>query len=170
MSRFAIRFPYLIIVICLMTVVIGISTLVRMPVDLFPKINIPVVVVATFYNGMPPEQIENDITGRFERFFTLASGKKAKYYKHLRDWNRGRSTDSASFDGITGASVGSGENLAVTVELADALLDAGYEIRVDSAVENKRDNAVDVKVPLTTQGAGQVSNGSGYIESFSYDL
>lgn len=74
MSRFAIRFPYLIIVICLMTVVIGISTLVRMPVDLFPKINIPVVVVATFYNGMPPEQIENDITGRFERFFTLASG------------------------------------------------------------------------------------------------
>ena len=32
------------------------------------------VVVATFFNGMPPEQIETDITGRFERFFTLASG------------------------------------------------------------------------------------------------
>src|SRR6195952_502565 len=74
MSRFAIRYPYLIIVICLMTVVLGIATLVRMPVDLFPPIRIPVVVVATFYSGMPPEQIENDITGRFERFFTLASG------------------------------------------------------------------------------------------------
>jgi len=74
MSRFALRFPYLIIVICLMTVVVGISTLVRMPVDLFPPIRIPVVVVATFYSGMPPEQIENDISGRFERFFTLASG------------------------------------------------------------------------------------------------
>jgi len=45
-----------------------------MPVDLFPPIKIPVVVVATFFNGMPPEQIETDITGRFERFFTLASG------------------------------------------------------------------------------------------------
>ena len=45
-----------------------------MPVDLFPPIKIPVVVVATFYSGMPPEQIENDITGRFERFFTLGSG------------------------------------------------------------------------------------------------
>ncbi len=45
-----------------------------MPVDLFPAINIPVVVVATFFSGMPPEQIENDITGRFERFFTLGSG------------------------------------------------------------------------------------------------
>ena len=44
-----------------------------MPVDLFPPINIPVVVVATFFSGMPPEQIEADITGRFERFFTLAS-------------------------------------------------------------------------------------------------
>jgi hydrophobic/amphiphilic exporter-1 (mainly G- bacteria), HAE1 family len=74
MSRFSLRYPYFIIVICLMTVVIGISKLVRMPVDLFPQINIPVVVVATFFNGMPPEQIENDITGRFERFFTLASG------------------------------------------------------------------------------------------------
>ena len=45
-----------------------------MPVDLFPEINIPQVVVATFYTGMPPEQIETDITSRFERFFTLGSG------------------------------------------------------------------------------------------------
>lgn len=74
MSRFAIRFPYFIIVSCLMTAVVGITSLVRMPVDLFPNINIPVVVVATFFSGMPPEQVENDITGRFERFFTLGSG------------------------------------------------------------------------------------------------
>ena len=74
MSRFAIRYPYLIIVICLITCVVGVTSLVRMPVDLFPPINIPVVVVATFYSGMPPEQIENDITGQFERMFTLASG------------------------------------------------------------------------------------------------
>src|SRR5487761_2697754 len=74
MSRFAIRLPYLIIVICLITCVIGVTSLVRMPVDLFPPIRIPVVVVATFYAGMPPEQVENDITGRFERFFTLGAG------------------------------------------------------------------------------------------------
>src|SRR6266702_3958354 len=74
MSRFAIRYPYLVIVICLIVCVVGVTTLVRMPVDLFPPIKIPVVVVATFFSGMPPEQIETDITGRFERFFTLASG------------------------------------------------------------------------------------------------
>ena len=74
MPKFAIKFPYFIIVICLMIAVVGTTMLVRMPVDLFPEINIPVVVVATFYSGMPPEEIETDITGRFERFFTLGSG------------------------------------------------------------------------------------------------
>src|ERR1035441_4149532 len=74
MSRFSIRYPYLIVVICLIVGVVGITSAVRMPVDLFPPIKIPVVVVATFYSGMPPEQIENDITGTYERFFTLASG------------------------------------------------------------------------------------------------
>ncbi len=74
MSRFALRYPYLILVICLIVCVVGLTSLVRMPVDLFPPIRIPVVVVATFYSGMPPEQIETDITGRFERFFTLGSG------------------------------------------------------------------------------------------------
>jgi multidrug efflux pump subunit AcrB len=74
MSRFAIRNPYLIIVVCLFIAVIGATSLVRMPVDLFPSVNIPVVAVATFYSGMRPEQIESNITTRFERFFTLGSG------------------------------------------------------------------------------------------------
>jgi HAE1 family hydrophobic/amphiphilic exporter-1 len=74
MSRFAIRLPYFIVVACLIVTVVGTSSLLRMPVDLFPTINIPVVVVATFYSGMPSEEIEADITGRFERFFTLGSG------------------------------------------------------------------------------------------------
>jgi len=74
MSSFSIRNPYFIIVICLALMVIGITSLARMPVDLFPAINLPEVVVATFYSGMPPEDIETDITNPLERFFTLASG------------------------------------------------------------------------------------------------
>jgi hydrophobic/amphiphilic exporter-1 (mainly G- bacteria), HAE1 family len=73
MSSFSIRNPYFIIVVALVVMVVGATALVRMPVDLFPEIRIPVVVVATFYNGMPPEQVETSITGRYERFFTLAS-------------------------------------------------------------------------------------------------
>ena len=74
MPRFSIRNPYFIIVICLVLAVIGVTSVARMPVDLFPVINLPEVVVATFYSGMPPEDIETDITNPLERFFTLASG------------------------------------------------------------------------------------------------
>jgi multidrug efflux pump subunit AcrB len=73
MPRFALKYPFFIIMICLVVALIGTFTVVQMPVDLFPPIDMPVVVVATFYNGMPPEQIESDITNTFERFFTLAS-------------------------------------------------------------------------------------------------
>src|ERR1035438_1242818 len=74
MPRFSIRNPYFIIVVCLALVVIGATSFVRMPVDLFPPINLPEVIVATFYSGMPPEDIEVDITNPLERFFTLAAG------------------------------------------------------------------------------------------------
>jgi multidrug efflux pump subunit AcrB len=74
MSRFSIRNPYFIVVICLALLVIGVTSVLQMPVDLFPSINLPEVVVATFYSGMPPQDIETDITNPLERFFTLASG------------------------------------------------------------------------------------------------
>src|SRR5437879_12544776 len=74
MSRFAIQTPYFIVVVALIVAVLGGTALVRMPCGMCPAINIPMVVVATFYNGMPPEQIETDITSRFELQFTLASG------------------------------------------------------------------------------------------------
>jgi len=73
MPKFALRYPFFILMICLMILLVGVFNIARMPVDLFPQIDMPVVVVATFYNGMPPEQIEADITDTFERFFTLAS-------------------------------------------------------------------------------------------------
>jgi multidrug efflux pump subunit AcrB len=74
MSRFAIGSPYFIVVVCLVICLLGTVSLVRMPVDLFPPMNFPVVVVATLYSGMPPEQIEGNITFHLERFFMLASG------------------------------------------------------------------------------------------------
>jgi multidrug efflux pump subunit AcrB len=74
MSGFSIRNPYFIIVICLVVAVLGAVATLGMPVDLFPPINLPQVVVATFYSGMPPQDIEANITAPLERFFTLASG------------------------------------------------------------------------------------------------
>ena len=74
MASFSIRNPYLIIVCALVVCLVGGTVVARMPVDMFPTIDLTVVVIATFYAGMPPEQVEKNITERQERFFTLAPG------------------------------------------------------------------------------------------------
>lgn len=74
MSHFAIKYPFFVLMMCLFVIVVGITAVVGMPVDLFPEVKIPVVVVATFYSGMPPQQVESNITNSYERFFTLGSG------------------------------------------------------------------------------------------------
>jgi multidrug efflux pump subunit AcrB len=67
------RNPHAVIVGALLTVILGVAAFLSMPVDVFPNLDIPVAVVATFYPGMPPLDMEADITTRFERFFTLGS-------------------------------------------------------------------------------------------------
>jgi len=73
MSSFSLRNPHTVIVGALITILLGLIAFSRMPVDVFPNLKIPAVVVATFYPGMPPLEMERDITTRFERFFTLGS-------------------------------------------------------------------------------------------------
>ena len=108
-----------------------------------------------------------DAQGKFHSTLRVA-GTKTKYHKHLRDWARGRTAETARIDGITGASVGSGQSLRVSVEIADALIDAGYQIRIDSAVEDKRDNRGEIKVPLTQQATTINGGTQGFVDSFSY--
>jgi len=69
---FSLRHPYFIVVCALVVCLLGGATLTRMPVDMFPAMDLTAVVVATLYPGMPAEQVEKNITERQERFFTLA--------------------------------------------------------------------------------------------------
>ncbi len=73
MPTFALRYPFFVLMLSLMVLLVGVVNVATMPVDLFPDIDIPVVVVATFFSGMPPKQIEANITDTFERFFTLGA-------------------------------------------------------------------------------------------------
>lgn len=93
-----------------MLLLIGVTSVVRMPVDLFPRINLPEAVVATFYNGMPPEDIETDITDPLERFFTLASGVEHMESRSLP----GVSIIKVFFDPSTSADVTQLSNLALS--------------------------------------------------------
>ncbi|MET4024841.1 hypothetical protein ABIE59_000346 [Marinobacter sp. MBR-99] len=98
------------------------------------------------------------------------SGKKSKYYKHLGGWARGSKLDPAEYDGLTGASVTSGRTLKITLNLDDSLIDNGYELRIDTAVENMRDIRADVVAPLTTKGSGTPVSGRGYVRALTYEL
>ena len=110
-----------------------------------------------------------DAKGAYAGTLWVAGGK-AKYHKHLSDWNRLSAADAKRLNGVTGASVGAGRTLTVTADLADALIDAGYEIRVDAAVEDMRDSPAEIRVPLTTQNAGKPQAGKQYVQALTYQL
>ena len=98
------------------------------------------------------------------------AGAKSKYYQHLADWYRATGGDPAEINGITGASVGAGRTLEITLDLADALFDVGYTLHVDAAVEDMRDSPNDVSVPLTSANAGQAVQGRRYVASLAYAM
>lgn len=96
---------------------------------------------------------------------------KAKYLKHLSDWQRLSATDGKRLAGITGASVGAGRTLKISLELADTLIDAGYELRLDAAEEDLGDTPSAVRIPLTRSGAGQNHAGRGaLVRTLRYQL
>jgi hypothetical protein len=108
-----------------------------------------------------------DASGAYAGSLWMAGGK-SKYYKHLADWAQFTGGDVAQVDGITGASVGSGQSLELTMDLADALFDAGYTLHIDAAAEDMRDSPNEVAVPLTAAGAGTPISGRRYIADFTY--
>lgn len=66
----ALRRPYTFIVGALLVVIFGVLALVRMPTDIFPDIDIPVVTVIWSYNGLPPEEMERRFATPYERAVT----------------------------------------------------------------------------------------------------
>lgn len=92
------------------------------------------------------------------------AGGKTRYYGALRGWvqSLGNAT-SVDIDGITGASVGGGQTLTVHASIADNLIDAGYSVHIDTAVEHGGEYANDAVIPLTS--AGGTVDGTAYLRS-----
>ncbi|MDB6010079.1 MAG: transporter [Gammaproteobacteria bacterium] len=68
--RIALRRPYTFIVAGLLILLIGTLAALRMPVDIFPSIDIPIIGVAWQYQGLPPDQMAGRIITPFERALT----------------------------------------------------------------------------------------------------
>ncbi|MFT3881593.1 MAG: efflux RND transporter permease subunit [Gemmatales bacterium] len=65
--RLALRRPYTFVVMAMLIAILGVTTIMRMPTDIFPEIDIPVVVAIWTYTGISPDEMETRIVGNFER-------------------------------------------------------------------------------------------------------
>lgn len=68
--RVALQRPYTFVVMSLLIIVMGVLSIVKMPTDIFPNVDIPVISVVWNYGGLPPEDMERRVTNNFERFLT----------------------------------------------------------------------------------------------------
>jgi len=93
------------------------------------------------------------------------SGFYAKYYHYLPGWMRASRGNIADIKGLTGASTGSGKTLSVTLDLTNAMLNAGYQLHIDAAVRNQRESPNDVVIPLKRSGGSKA--GRRFIKKFT---
>ena len=68
--RLALRRPYTFVIVALLLVVLGVVTVQRMPTDIFPNVDIPVVTVIWSFTGIAPEDMEKRVVTVSERAFT----------------------------------------------------------------------------------------------------
>ena len=69
--KFALKYPHTFYVVAILMLVLGISSVIVTPKDIFPNINIPVVSVIWQYTGLTPEEMEQRITTYSE--FSISS-------------------------------------------------------------------------------------------------
>jgi multidrug efflux pump subunit AcrB len=68
--RIALQRPLTFIVMAMLIVILGFGAIVRMPTDIYPDIDIPVISVIWNYGGLSPEEMEKRIVTNFERGLT----------------------------------------------------------------------------------------------------
>lgn len=65
--RLALARPYTFVVMALLIIIVGVATILQVPKDIFPDIDIPVISVVWNYSGLPPEEMERRIVTNYER-------------------------------------------------------------------------------------------------------
>ena len=78
-------------------------------------------------------------------------------------WKYYRAAQKPAIDGITGATIAGGERSVFVVEIEDSMLDAGNQIRFETAVEDQEYHEKDLQFPLTTENVKNKVEGNGYI-------
>ena len=68
--QLALRRPYTIIVMVLLMIILGVTSVTTMPIDIFPHIDIPIVSLIWTYSGISPDEMAKRISTITERALT----------------------------------------------------------------------------------------------------
>jgi multidrug efflux pump subunit AcrB len=74
MLNFALRRPVAVFIAAISTALLAVLAFIRMPVDIFPNLNLPVIIVAQPYGGMDPGQMEGFLVYYYEYHFLYITG------------------------------------------------------------------------------------------------
>src|ERR1051326_8152209 len=83
--RIALRRPLTIVVAVISVGLLSVLALLRMPVDIFPNLNLPVIYVAQPYGGMSPAQMEGYLVYYYEYHFLYITGIESVESKSIQN-------------------------------------------------------------------------------------
>ena len=96
-----------------------------------------------------------------------AAGSYGRYFEHLDRWYRMFRRAHGGIDGTTGASMGSGDRQNVSVDVPDKLFNAGYTLRLESAVEGEYYVPDEAAVSLDDAHNGAAAPGKSFVNTMT---
>ena len=103
-----------------------------------------------------------DSKGAYEKTLYVL-GPDKKWYNTVKEWHKFNAKKPTNISAITGASVAGGDRSVNVISIETAKINAGYKLRFESAVEDKKYVVNDVEIPLTTASLSGKTDGTGYI-------
>lgn len=100
--------------------------------------------------------------GAYEKTLYVLGADK-KWYPDLKEWHKAYKKKPVNISAVTGASIAGGDRSVVTLELEQSKINTGYNLRFESAVEDKENYPKDMEIPLTTESLAIKNEGKGYI-------
>ena len=122
------------------------------------------MVQMTNYNGEAAYMVVSliDPQGNYKKTLYVF-GDNGKYYDSLKKWFVFYQDKKEKIDAVTGASITQGDRKTITLNLDKNLLDQGYKIRFESAVEDQNYYTTDAEVPFSSESLKGKTEGSGYV-------
>ncbi len=120
------------------------------------------------YSGRQAFLVAYVVDGNGRYVSTLyAAGSYGRFFEHLDRWYRMFMRSRRTVDGTTGASLGSGSGTTVTVDVPDKLLNAGFTLRLESAVEGEYYVPDEAAVLLDDAHNGTPAGGTTFVATMT---